>query len=90
MLKMIKQLSYILKLFFICFYLNYSHVSFTVSSAIDINYEIIEVFAVTSRNKQTLIHILKSDEPFSVRTLKARIRLVVKKFSKYSNQFSLQ
>ena len=90
MLKMITQISYILKLFFICFYLDYSHISFTISSAIDISYEIIEVFTVTSRNKETLVYTLKSDEPSSVRTVEARIRLVVKKFSKYSNQFSLQ
>jgi hypothetical protein len=87
---MITQLSYNLKLFFICFYLDYSHINFTVSSAIDISYEIIEVFAVTSRNKQTLVYTSKSDVPSSVRTIEARICLVVKKVSKYSNQFSLQ
>jgi len=90
MLKMITKLLFILKLFFICFYLSYSHISFTVSSAIDISYEIIEVYAVTSRNKQTLVYTLKSDVPSSVRTTEARICLVVKKVSKYSDQFSLQ
>jgi len=57
MLKMITQLSCILKLVFVCFYLDYSHICFAVSSAIDISYEIIDVYAVTSRNtKITNIH----------------------------------
>jgi hypothetical protein len=53
MIKMITQFLYILNLFFICSYLGYSHISFTVSSATDISSEINEVYAVTSRNKQT-------------------------------------
>ena len=71
MLKMITQLSHIIKLFFICFYLDYSHISFTLSSAIDISCEIIEVLAVTSRNKQTLVYTLKYDVLSSVRTIEA-------------------
>jgi hypothetical protein len=40
--------------------------------------------------RQVLVYTLKSDVPSSVRTVEARICLVVKKVSKYSDQFSLQ
>jgi len=37
-----------------------------------------------------LVYTLKSDVPSSVRTTEAKICFVVKKVSKYSDQFSLQ